>query len=247
MILSLKKVIGTAAVLGLVGGITIGVHQVSFAQMKKQILDKSGLVQYQSQGERQEKAEDIVASQLGMSAEQVKQIMTTYQVKPGKLAVAGAIAKLSHHPLDEVLQTMKQKQNWKEVLAVYHLEPKAVLKELHQWFPRAYARQWLKNHPAVAFDVLADYLGRTPAEIQQALYHSRVRPEGAVRAAVLSKASGKSFEEVLKLKEEKKSWKAVEQTLHIDKAKLKAERKNLMSCFRKEAKQWRQQWEKGQS
>lgn len=241
--LSLKKLIGTAAVLGLIGGIAFGVHQVSFAQVKKQILGESGQTQ-QLQGTHREKAEEIVAKQLGMDVAQVKQLMATYQVKPGKLAIAGVIAKLSRQPLDQVLQTMKQKQNWKEVLSVYHLDRRAVVQELHKWFPRAHAAKWLKNHPAVAFEILADYLGRTPAEIQQALYHSRLGLPGAVKAAVLSKASGKSYEEVLKLKEEKKSWKEIEQVLQIDQAKLKAEYKKLKSVFRKEIKQWRQQWEK---
>jgi hypothetical protein len=143
-----------------------------------------------------------------------------------------------------VIATIKSKQSWQEVLSTYQLKKEGVWQELKNLFPGVnWKRHFLKNHPAVMFDVLAKYLGRTPADIQNTLYHSRVHPEGAVAAAVLSKASGKSYDDVLALKAQKKTWDEVAQALHVDKAKADEARKQFQNLLKQEVKNWRSQYQ----
>lgn len=248
---SLKKILGTAVAVGLVGGILLGASQVGYADIQS-TLNEKGFGKLSSFFHKKKSAEqqgvrvtEKVASYLGMKKEDVEAVMKEKGLRVHQIAVAAVIAKKSNQPLSQVAATIKQKKNWKEVVQAYRVEPKEVWKELHRLFPHLNAKMhFLKNHPALLFQALASYLGREPEEIREALYHSRVHPEGAMHAAVLAKASGKRLEEVLALKTEKRTWKEVASALQVSQDQVKEERKKLQQQFRQELKKWREQFKK---
>jgi hypothetical protein len=249
--ISLKKIIAFGAAIGFAGGIIFGASQVSYADVQNAFQGKGwfknvGFFKHQkvAQEKREKKLTERIGSYLGMKPEDVDKIMQQEMIPPRQLAVAAVIAKKSNHSLTDVIATIKSKQSWQEVLSTYQLKKKDVWQELKNLFPEVnWKHHFLKNHPAVMFDVLAKYLGRTPDDIQNALYHSRVHPEGAVEAAVLSKASGKSYEDVLALKAQKNKWDEVAQALHVDKAKVDEARKQLQDLLKQEVKNWRSQFQ----
>ncbi|MFC7440436.1 hypothetical protein [Laceyella putida] len=249
--ISLKKIIAFGAAIGLAGGIIVGASQVSYADVQDVFQGKgwfkhAGFFKHHKevQDKRMEKLLERIGTYLGMKSEDVKKIMQQEMIPPRQLAVVAVIAKKSNHSLTNVISTIKSKQSWQEVLSTYQLKKEDVWQELKKRFPGVnWKLYFLKNHPAVMFDVLAKYLGRTPADIQNALYHSHVHPEGAVAAAVLSKASGKSYEDVLALKVQKKTWDEVAQALHVDKSKADEAHKQLQDLLQQEVKNWRSQFQ----
>jgi predicted transcriptional regulator len=249
--ISFKKIIAFGAAIGLAGGIIVGASQVSYADVQDAFQGKGGIKHVgffkdhkAQQGKRLEKLFERIGTYLGMKPEDVKKIMQQEMIPSRQLAVAAVIAKKSNHSLTDVIATIKSKQSWQEVLSTYQLKKEDVRQELKNLFPDVNRKHhFLKKHPALMFDVLAKYLGRTPADIQNALYHSRVHPEGAVKAAILSKASGKRYEDVLALKAQKKTWDEVAQALHVDKANADEAHKQLQDLLKQEVKNWRSQFQ----
>ncbi|SEM69586.1 hypothetical protein [Lihuaxuella thermophila] len=248
MAFSLKKILGTAVAIGLVGGILLGAGQVGYADIQSTLKDKrleklSSFFHKKKADEHQSiRVTEKVASYLGMKKEDVEAVLREKSLGIHQIALAAVIAKKSNQPLSQVASAIKQKRNWKEVVQAYRMDPKEVWKELRLLFPQLNTKMhFLKNHPALLFQALASYLGREPEEIRKALYHSRVHPEGAMHAAVLAKASGKRLEEVLAIKTEKKTWKEVASALRVSPDQVKVERKKLQQLFRQELKKWREQ------
>lgn len=249
MTLSLKKILGTAVVIGLVGGIFLGMRQVGYADIESTLKEKgfgkleAFLHSKKEADHRKDRVAEKVAAYLGMKKEEVEAVIKENSLRAHQVAVAAVIAKKSNQPFSQVAATIKQKKNWQEVIQVYRLEPGEVRKELHRLFPHLKGKMhFMKNHPALLFQGLASYLEREPEEIRKALYHSRVHPGGAMHAAVLAKVSGKSLEDVLALKTEKKTWKEVASELRVSQDQVKEERKKLQQKFREELKKWREQF-----
>lgn len=249
MTLSLKKILGGAVVIGLIGGAILGANQVGYADTQTGVEEKGFIPAEQTKNEKrgEKHVTEKVAAYLDMNKEEIDALMQKEQLKPRHIAMAAVIAKLSNKTLPEVITTFKQQKNWDDVLELYHLNHKQVAQEMQKLFPHLKGKfRFLKNHPAVMYETLADYLGLETQEIQTALYQSRVHPEGAMKAAVLSKVSGKTFEEVLALKTEKKTWKEVAASLQVDQEKVKEERKKLQQLLHQNIKEWKQQFKKDQ-
>jgi hypothetical protein len=250
--LTFKKMMGMAVAIGVAGGIIVGASQVSYADVEHAVQSQGWLKEWgffkgkkaaEQNGKLEEKFEEKIAAYLGMDKAETERILKQEMVPPRQAVVAAVIAKKKGVPLQQVITVIKSKKSWKEVLDAYGLQPKEVRQELHRLFPGLDGKlHFLKNHPAVMLEVLAEYLGRKPEEIRNALYHSRVHPQGAVVAAVLSKASGKSYEEVLALKAEKKTWEETAKALQVSEEKVKQERKKLKELFRRNVKEWRSQF-----
>jgi len=237
-----KKWLGMAIAAGLVGGVILGAYQVSYADVKEAVEQIPFVKKKEDHVKRKELVIQKVSAYLGVSQTELEKWMNQYQVHPRQLAVAAVIAKKSGQPLPAVLEELKD-SNLKRVIEKHRLEPKQIKAEMNRLFP-----QWkrkntvLKNHPALLLEGMAAYLGRSPEEVRKAFYASRVHPKGALFAAALSKASGKSLEEVLALKQEKKSWREVIQALGVPEDKVKEEMKRLRETMKRETNEWRAQW-----
>lgn len=234
----------------LVGGVLLGAAQMSYADENASqkgvwfpFVHQHRHMGHIGQAEEIAQVTNKVATYLSLPPADVEKIMKEEKIGPRQLVVAAVIAKKSNHSLTEVIALAKQKGNWNDVLKAYGLDPKATWQEMRQQFAGTFGRMHMvENHPAVMFLALAHYLGRKPEEIRQALYHSQVHLGGAMQAAILSKASGKTFEQVLALKTEQNTWQDVSITLKVNEQQMKEAREKLQLQFKQDFSEWKKQF-----
>jgi hypothetical protein len=92
----------------------------------------------------------------------------------------------------------------------------------------------------VVLKSIAEYLGMDEKELAAMIKGEEVRPREWMKAAVLSKISGKPLDEVMALKK-KGTWLDVAATLGVSREEVHREMRRLKEIIRKHAKQWKEE------
>ncbi|MFC7441241.1 hypothetical protein [Laceyella putida] len=230
-----KKWLAGVAVVGLIGGGTwLGAKQSGYADMEDWFQGKNATKQVKNQT-RQERLTELT----NMNEQELRQLAAEHKLTFKQAAIAATIAAKTGKPVSEVITEWKEKGSWREVIKGYGINGEDLKKKLA---PLKKKHKQFKNKPAVLYEALATYLGTDVPVVQQTLYQSRVRVEGAVHAAVLAKASGHKWEDVIALKQQKKSWSEVRKALRIDEKKWKEAKREWRDKWQAEMKEWRSQW-----
>ncbi|GGE07852.1 hypothetical protein GCM10011571_06380 [Marinithermofilum abyssi] len=260
MLVNLKGILKVATVSGLVLGGAWGIHSYTSAEHKtaatvtkadgttstakavkgvssydlKQL--SSGMDEKMEwKGQARKKWLERIAKYLGEQPEAVEKSIGHHP--PREAAMAAVIAKLSGQELDVVLKA-KENRTWKEVAAQYKVNRREIRKEIRRILPRdARAFHFLKRHPGFAVQELSDYLGMEPKELVGLARKEKTNLAGLVKASILSKASGKSLEEVFAHKTRDNTWSEVGKSLGVDRSELRKAAKELLTRFRKDWKE----------
>ncbi|WP_108025290.1 hypothetical protein [Melghirimyces profundicolus] len=172
-----------------------------------------------------------LADYLGTDEAEVQKALESHA--PKDVAWAAVIAKSAGRSLEEVLAA-KTNKRWREVAESYGVPQETFRREAGKLFRRTAKVRHLKLHPERTIRGLAAYLGTEPGEVVRQGKAQGADLHDLVKAAVLSKAGGKPFKEVLALKEKYGSWKEVAENLGVEKPAWKKERKRLAEIIRRE-------------
>ncbi|SFI97184.1 hypothetical protein [Thermoflavimicrobium dichotomicum] len=228
----MKKVLGFLAVT-LVGGVLFTVSPISWAN-NQVTTAKQHVSKQEKKEQRKEEVAKKIADYLGISKEEVTVLMK----KERHLVVAAVISKLSKQPIGKVVEAKKTEKTWKKVAEKYKIDRKQIKQEIHKLFPDIRkGKQLFHKQPKKVFDLIASYLGVKKDEVVLIWSNNKIHAHGIVKAAMIAKVSGKSLEEVVKLKQEKKTWKEVAAALNVKPEQLKAEAKKLKEQLKKKGKE----------
>ncbi|WP_044641253.1 hypothetical protein [Risungbinella massiliensis] len=233
-----KKMIISLFMTVMLLGSVIGTYQSSFAAdpdvpptEEQQPMDKEA-----KKKQRLEQTTEKIANYLDQPKEHIIQIAQEKQLSAKDLVMGAIIAKKGKRPFEEVIQEKATLGNWKAVAQKYHIAMEDVRRELHQLFPHMKKEDLLTKNPDIVLKTISQYLGKEDQEIATLWEKHPVRPFGLFHAAILSKVSGKSLDEVLTLKTKENSWREIVDQLKLDKTKIDQERKVLWGILDQQSK-----------
>jgi biotin operon repressor len=188
-------------------------------------------------GEAKREMEERIAKYLGISREEVAALVDQ-GVKHCDLFPAAAIAKLSNRDLRAVLEEKTEQKTWRSVAEDLGVDAEQFRREVHRILPAA-ARKgiWLDHHPEVVSKSIAEYLKMDEKKLEAMIKKEKVRPREWLKAAVLSKISGKPLGKVMAMKK-KSSWLEVATDLGVSREEIRTEMKRLRKILKKHANRW---------
>jgi hypothetical protein len=246
--LKLKTVIITGTAAGLLIGGVMGVQHIAQAKQSGSTpfswFASTARTQLLSNGETTTDAKkdkqllvQQVAQYLGISVTEVQSLIDSGTL-PRQLVPAAVIAKLSGQKIETVLAAKKGK-TWGQVAQSFHVDRQAFRRELSRILPKdRLIRLFLQRHPEVALQTVASYLGKDPQQLSQLIQRYQLKPRDVVKAAVLSKASGKDIAQVVAMKTSQKQWSDVAASLGLKREDVRDEVQQLKKMFRQQLKKW---------
>lgn len=176
-----------------------------------------------------------IAEYLGMSGDEVEALMDG-GVERGDLIPAAAIAKLSNRDLQTVLKAKTERKTWHSVAEGLGVDAGEFRREVRQLLPAGKGKAvWLEHDPEVVLKSIAEYLAMDEKKLAEMINKEKVRPREWLKAAVLSKLSGKPLSNVIAMKK-KGSWLEVANTLGVSREEVRTEMHRLKRIVRKHAK-----------
>lgn len=188
-------------------------------------------------GEAKRDMEERIAVYLGISRDEVEALIDQ-GVKRCDLVPAAAIAKLSDRDLRAVLDAKTEQKTWHTVAKDLGVDTGKFRSEMQRILPEAAKKAiWLDHHPEVVSKSIAEYLKMDEKKLSAMIKKEKVRPREWLKAAVLSKVSGKPLGKVMAMKK-KGSWFEVATDLGVSREEVRTEMKRLRKILKKHAERW---------
>lgn len=240
-----KKMMVSLLMTGMILGSAMGTYQPTFADLENPPLEEQQPEQQSEQqpmdtetkqNQRLERTAEKIGTYLNQPKEQIFQLAQEKQLSAKDLVMGAILAKKGKLSFEEIVQEKATLGNWKAVAQKHHIAMEDVQSELHQLFPHLKKEALLKKNPDIVLKTVSQYLGKEDQEIATLWQKHPVRPFGLFHAAIFSKVSGKSLDEVLTLKTKENSWRDIVDQLKLDKTKIEQERKVLWGILNQQKK-----------
>ncbi|GAA5344079.1 hypothetical protein [Planifilum fimeticola] len=188
-------------------------------------------------GEAKRDMEERIAGYLGIPRDEVEALIDE-GVKRCDLYPAAVIAKLSDRDLRSVLKAKAEKKTWHTVAKDLGVDERKFRSEMHRILPAAARKAvWLDHHPEVVSRSIAEYLEMDEKKLAAMIKKEKVRPREWLKAAVLSKISGKPLGKVMAMKK-KGSWLEVATALGVSREEVRTEMQRLRKILKKHSERW---------
>lgn len=144
---------------------------------------------------------------------------------------AAHIAKFADKKIDDVLKTYKENDSsWDKTAAHYGLDMDKLKEKCHEQKER-----FLEKHKEDVIDNVAEYTGKTEAQIQTWVDEG-IPLRFIVGGAAMAKASNKDLEELIQMKKSGQDYHDIKKSLGLDQEKLYEEMKVLMGKIKEDIK-----------
>ncbi|MDQ0417678.1 hypothetical protein J2Z48_001851 [Croceifilum oryzae] len=230
-----KKLLVVTLSMGLLVGGVFVFNQKAFADD----LTKAGKHEGHEKMSKEQRVEQIsskVSTYLGIPQAEVQKLAQDSKIGMKNVVFGAVIAKKTNQTLPQAIAEKDKLGNWKQVMAAHKLEWKDIHPEMKKIAPHFGKKLGFIKNPTLMYEVLATYTGESTSTLKGLNEKYKVHPKGLMKASVLSKASGKKLEDVLKLKTSDNKWKDVATKLNVDKQKVDAAKKELFTKLRAEKK-----------
>lgn len=178
-----------------------------------------------------------IAEYLGISRDEVEALIDK-GVEFHDLVPAAAIAKLGDRDVQVVLKEKTEQKTWHSVAKDLGVDPREFRREMHRILPAGAKKKiWLDHHPEVVLKSIAEYLEMDEKKLKTIIKREKVRSRDWLKAAVLSKISGKPLDEVMAMRKNR-SWLEVASALGVSREEVFSEMERLKKILKKHAEQW---------
>lgn len=163
-----------------------------------------------------------------ISKEEVKRLSEQGYSKK-EIYTAAHIAKFADKNIEDVLKTYKENNSsWAKTTEHYGINMEKLKKSFHEE-----KEKYLAENKETVIENVAEYSGKTEEEIE-GWVDKGISLRFIVGAAALAKASNKDIAELIKLKEEGKSYKDLRKSLNPDKKQFHEEMNTLMKKIKED-------------
>ena len=163
-----------------------------------------------------------------VSKEEMKRLLEQGYSKK-EIYTAAHIAKFAEKNIEDVLKTYKENgSSWEKTTKHYGLDMEKLKKSYHEE-----KEKFLEENKEAVIENVAEYLGKTEEEVE-GWAKKGIPLRFIIGAAALAKASNKDIADLIKLKEEGKSYKEIKNSLNPDKKQLYLEMKTLMKKIKED-------------
>ncbi|SFX44336.1 hypothetical protein SAMN04487866_10816 [Thermoactinomyces sp. DSM 45891] len=235
-----KKFLAVTLSMGLLAGGVFVSNQKAFADEPNTKMGEQKGHEKKEKVSKEQRIEQIsgkVSTYLGVPKAEVQKLAQDSKIGVKNVVFGAVIAKKTNQTLAQAIAEKEKLGHWKQVMTAHKLEWKDIHPEMKKIAPHFGKKLGLIKNPTMMYKVLSTYTGESTSTLKGLNEKYNVHPKGLINASVLSKASGKKLEDVLKLKTSDNKWKDVATKLNVDKQKLVDAKKELFTKLRAEKKE----------